>query len=173
MTARRSAAPFLALAGLPALVGCDPPPPVGKEQGNTCPQITGPDVDGNALRLTDLRGKVVMVSFWGSWCPPCRANLPHERTMIERDYKGRPFTILGVATDPPDRLREFLKANPAPWPNIVDDRGALCEEWGIHSFPSVVLVDHRGVIRGVWKGGLNPAELQTEIARLVDRAERD
>jgi peroxiredoxin len=130
-------------------------------------------VDGNQVRLTDLRGKVVVVSFWGTWCPPCRASLPHEREMIEREYKGRPLTILGVAADPPDQLREFLKANPLPWQNIVDPQRTLSEDWGIRGYPSAILVDHRGVIRRVWKGGLNPGELREEIARLVDRAERD
>src|SRR3954447_9053754 len=173
MTACRSAALLVPLAGLLVLPGCDPPPPVGREVGNTCPEIAGPDMDGNQVKLTDLRGKVVMVNFWGTWCGPCRASLPHERAMIEQEYKGRPLTILGVAADPPDTLRRFLKANPVPWPNIADPQRALSDDWGIRSYPSVVLVDHRGVIRRVWKGGLDPVELQAEIKRLVDRAERD
>jgi peroxiredoxin len=114
-----------------------------------------------------------MVNFWGTWYAPCRASLPYERSMIEQDYKGRPLTVLGVAADPPDRLREFLKDHPVPWPNIADPDRSLSEEWGIKSYPSVILVDQRGVIRGVWRGGIIPNELRAEIARLVDRAERD
>ena len=63
--------------------------------GKPAPEIEGVDVDGKPLKLSDYRGKVVLLVFWGAWCGPCMALVPHERELAER-YKGRPFTLLGV-----------------------------------------------------------------------------
>jgi peroxiredoxin len=166
------------LLGLAAVVvvlnvSCqNPQPPEGRQVGDTCPQVAGQDVDGKPVKLTDYQGKVVMISFWGTWCPPCRKLLPHERQMFEEKYKDRPFQILGVAQDQPDTLRRFLKANPIPWPNIVDNAGVVSTQWNITAVPSAVLVDHTGVIRAAWVDGLNPNVLWAEVDKLVAEAER-
>src|SRR5262249_22576843 len=139
----------VALACIP---GCDPPPPEGKEVGNLAPEVVGEDLNGNPVRLSDYRGKVVLLDFWGTWCAPCRAIIPHEREMVERRYKDRPFVILGVANDSAETLKEFLKTNPMPWPNIVDANRIVEKEWGVHHLPTLVLIDHRGVIRQRWEG---------------------
>jgi len=155
-----------AIAAIIALPGCDPPPPPGKQVGNQAPEIAGTDMDGKPIRLSDHRGKVVLVSFWGTWCPPCRAMLPHEREMVEHKYKDRPFVMLGVASDAADTLREFSKDNPLPWPNIVDGTKIVSREWGVHNFPTMVLIDHKGVIRDRWEGG----GAANDVCRAVDKA---
>jgi peroxiredoxin len=150
----------------------DVQPPEGKRVGNQCPEVAGLDADDKPVKLSDHKGKVVMISFWGTWCPPCRQQLPHEIDMVNNKYRGRPFTILGVARDGVAEMRAFLKATPLPWPNIVDDNGALVDSWNVAAFPSAVLVDHTGVIQYAWVNGVSPGELWAAVDRLVEDAER-
>jgi len=174
MSDRRSFFRRLAIAAIAAVIalpGCDPPPPPGKQVGNQAPEIGGMDVDGKPVRLSDHRGKVVLVNFWGTWCPPCRAMIPHEREMVEHKYKDRPFVMLGVASDSAETLREFFKDNPLPWPNIVDGTKIVSREWGVHNFPTLVLIDHKGVIRDRWEGAGAANDIWMAVGKAVTAAE--
>src|ERR1700722_4662612 len=66
--------------------------------GQLAPEIDGEDLDGKNFKLSEYKGKVVLLDFWGMWCPPCRAFLPHGKQIVQQ-YKGRPFVALGVNTD--------------------------------------------------------------------------
>jgi peroxiredoxin len=150
----------------------EPQPPEGRRVGNQCPEVGGLDPDDKPVKLSAYKGKVVLVSFWGTWCPPCRAQLPHERQMMTEKYKDRPFTILGVANDSVETLQEFRKMNALPWPNIVDERGIVAGQWDVKAFPSAVLVDHTGVIRGTWIAGINPDAVWSAVDSAVREAEK-
>ena len=132
---------------LATVPGCDPPPPPGKEIGNLAPELVGEDVNGKPIRLSEFRGKVVLINFWGTWCAPCRAMIPHEREMVTGKYKDRPFVLLGIALDSAETLKEFQTNHPMPWPNIVDSSRLLSRQWGANHIPTLVLIDHKGVIR--------------------------
>src|SRR5438105_9037394 len=65
--------------------------------GEPAPEIKGEDMDGKPLKLSDYRGKVVLLDFWGFWCAYCLRYIPHEKDLV-RQYEGRPFVLLGVNT---------------------------------------------------------------------------
>ena len=162
---------LVAAAVLALVIGCDPPPVEGRRVGNICPEISGADVDGNPIRLSDFKGKVVLVDFWGTWCGPCREQIPHEKQKVLREYKDRPFVLLGVAQDTKDHLKEFLATSPLPWPNILDETNAISDRWGVAAFPSFILVDHKGLIRKKWLDGGDPDAVWAAVARAMKEAE--
>src|SRR5258705_202705 len=91
----------------------------GVPVGEVAPDIDGADVDGNRFKLSDYRGQVVALVFWGTWCPPCKAELPHEQALVNR-LRGQPFTLLSVAGDDRDKLKRFLAEKHVTWRQWCD-----------------------------------------------------
>ncbi|HVK10485.1 MAG TPA: TlpA disulfide reductase family protein [Gemmataceae bacterium] len=160
----------LALA-LGIAAGCEPPPQPGHAPGALAPEIFGKTVDGKEVKLSGFRGKVVLVNFWGTWCPPCRDQIPHEVEMMTVKYQGRPFTILGVAKDDRETLESFFRVHKLPWPNIVDGSGRISKDWDVQAFPSYLLVDAKGVIVRVWPNGARANTVWAEVEKAVKEAE--
>ena len=119
--------------------------------GKPAPEIEGVDIDGKPLKLSDYKGKVVVLVFWGSWCGPCMAQVPHERELVER-LKGQPFALLGVDCEPnKDTARGVMARERMTWPNWFDGAagtGPIAKRYHIRGYPSVFVLDARGVIRG-------------------------
>ncbi len=117
--------------------------------GRPAPDVEGEDVDGKHFRLSDYRGKVVVLTFSGNWCGPCRAMYPHERQLVER-MKGRPFELLSVNTDEDKAtLRKSLASGEITWRCWWEggQERPNCVRWQQDSFPMVYVIDSEGVIR--------------------------
>jgi RNA polymerase sigma factor (sigma-70 family) len=140
--------------------------------GQPAPEIDGVDLDGKPLKLSDHRGKVVVLVFWGSWCGPCMREVPHERELAER-MKGRPFALLGVDCDPGlEAGRRAAKEAGITWPNWHDGdpgEGPIARRYHVRGYPSVFVIDPRGIIRH--KEILGPG-LDRAVDDLVKDAER-
>ena len=120
------------------------------KSGAPAPELIGKTLSGEAVNLSGLRGRVVLVDFWGMWCGPCVAQLPRLRTLREQ-FKGRPFDIIGVNSDKDqEQLRRFMTVNHIDWINVLDQstEGPVAKAWHIDAWPSNFLVDEQGVIRG-------------------------
>ena len=118
--------------------------------GKTAPEITGEDLNGRPMKLSDYRGKVVVLDFWGDWCGPCRAMYPHERSLVKR-LDGKPFALLGINSDSdPQKLTARMKEENVTWPFWRDGgstQGPIAAAWNIHGWPTIYVLDHKGVIR--------------------------
>lgn len=118
--------------------------------GKPAPEIDGVDLAGERLKLSDYRGKVVVLVFWGSWCGPCMQQVPHEREIVER-LKGRPFALLGVDCEADKgKAREVVDRERMTWPNWYDGaagEGPIAGRYHIRGYPSVFVLDAKGVIR--------------------------
>jgi thioredoxin-like negative regulator of GroEL len=101
---------------------------------------------GDRIGSKNLRGKVVLVDFWGTWCPPCVAAVPSLRTMSKR-MTEEPFVLLSISNDQ-DRgvLKAFVERHEMKWPQVWDQGGAFTHKCKISSFPTYVLVSHEGEI---------------------------
>jgi peroxiredoxin len=119
--------------------------------GKLAPHIRGQDVDGQPMQLSDYRGKVVVLAFWGNWCSLCRAMFPYERMLVER-MKGRPFVLLGVNSDGGTSIVQSLtKEKIVTWRSWKDGGethgGAIAQRWNVRALPDIFILDARGVIR--------------------------
>jgi thiol-disulfide isomerase/thioredoxin len=152
--------------------GCGPSLPAGAGIGQKALEIEGRDVDGRTVRLSDLKGKVVLVDFWATWCVPCRMLIPHELELVNT-YKGRPFAILGISRDHSvEDLQEFLAKEKLPWSNIHDASGDIIHAWRVETMPSFVLIDDQGIIRGRTQASSDMGDLDALIPQLVRKAEQ-
>jgi thiol-disulfide isomerase/thioredoxin len=118
--------------------------------GKAAPEIEGESVDGKPLKLSDYRGKVVVLSFWASWCGPCMDLVPHERSLVKR-LEGRSFALLGIDGDA-DRQKAANvmvkeRMNWPSWWDHTDGDGPIATQWNVRGWPTIYILDHNGVIR--------------------------
>jgi thiol-disulfide isomerase/thioredoxin len=118
--------------------------------GRTAPEIEGEDISGNPLKLSDYRGKVVLISSWATWCGPCMTLVPQERALVER-LKDKPFALLGINADA-DRETAKLAVDKEgiTWPSWWDGgskHGPIASQWNIKRWPTLYMLDGKGVVR--------------------------
>lgn len=142
------------------------------EIGGAAPDFEAVDGEGLSFKLSDYRGKVVLLDFWGFWCGPCVASLPHVRTLAER-FKDAPFSVIGVNTDS-DRQRfvEQCKARNVTWRNAFTggQDNAISRQYRIRGYPTMLLIDAQGVIRRRYLGPPTPRELERAIEEQLEAA---
>ena len=119
--------------------------------GKVAPEISGTDLEGVSFKLSDYRGKVVVILFSGEWCGSCRAEYPYLR-VLEEVYRDRPFAILGVSSDKDvDTARKAKLARGLSYRSWFDGRhdGAIADAWGVAAWPTTYVLDQEGVVRFV------------------------
>jgi thiol-disulfide isomerase/thioredoxin len=139
--------------------------------GRPAPEIDGTDMDGKPLRLSDYKGKVVVLVFWGTWCVPCMALVPQERDLVAR-LKGQPFAFLGVdCNDDRETAREAMAREGMTWPNWYDgaaNRGPIAERYHVRTYPSIFVIDAKGIIRA-----RNPFRVDQDLVdKLLEQMKR-
>jgi peroxiredoxin len=140
-----AAAVFLVLA---AVSGCS----TGEADTAEAPDFTLEDLRGNSVTLSDYRGKVVLLDFWATWCPPCRRSIPEMVDLQER-YGEEGLVILGVSLDDPARasdefLREFKDANRMNYTVLRGNQAVVADYFGDERFsiPTLFVVNRQGRI---------------------------
>lgn len=124
------------------VVGCEETPTVRKVSGK---DFTLNDLDGNPVRLSDYKGKVVMLEFWASWCAPCRQSVPELKTLNEK-YKDRGFSLIAISLDEnPKKVREFVEEFDIHYTVVIDNRDVNAA-YGVNSIPTTFILDREGNI---------------------------
>jgi peroxiredoxin len=121
--------------------------------GQPAPPFSLPLRGGDSsLSLEQLRGQVVMVNFWASWCGPCREEFPLLDQMYKK-YKTLGFTMLGVNVEPDSKDAEgFIAKTPVSFPIVFDRSSTASKLYHVEGMPSTVLIDRNGVLRWVHRG---------------------
>jgi len=146
---------------------------VGPNIGYTAPDFELADLDGRMHRLSDLRGKVVLLNFWATWCGPCRIEMPTLQALHE-DLGGRDLQVLAVAGDlEGERLvRPFMEELGLTFPGLLDASGKVQDLYFVNALPMSFLMDRNGVIVNKLVGFFdwNQPQFRGLVETLLDEA---
>lgn len=122
---------------------------------------------GGMLRLSDFRGRPVVVNFWASWCIPCREEFPILRDMRER-YADNGLEVIGIVHDDgPEAARRFAADFDADWPMVVDPDDVAWNAYNAQLVPMTYFIDRDGIVRAVSFGPPPPAVLDEQLAKIL------
>jgi peroxiredoxin len=151
-------------------------PAGGPKVGDAAPEIDGEDLDGKAMKLSDFRGKVVVLDFWGDWCPFCKPTHTLQSNLINR-MKGEPFVVLGVNSDATkEQAQLVVKNQKLAWRSWHDGGGNLggpiTAKYGVTAIPTAFVIDKKGVVQLRLEGALlTEFNLDQSVDRLLAAGE--
>ncbi len=135
------------------LSGCDnstSEPQVSRQVGsvgNVAPDFTLTDMHGQKVSLSQFRGKVVVLNFWATWCPPCREEMPSmERLYRKYQDKGLVMLAVNVEENGKQAVENFLQKNPHSFPILLDSENVAQNGYGVFRFPESFIIDRNGVV---------------------------
>ncbi len=132
--------------------------------GEMAPDFTLPDLDGNQVSLLDLRGKIVFLNFWATWCPPCRAEMP-EMEIIYQEYKDMGLAVIGIdIQESEDEVRSFIEEAGYSWTFLLDTTGKVTVMYQVSGIPTSYFIDEDGIIRAINIGAMSRATMDVNLA---------
>jgi thiol-disulfide isomerase/thioredoxin len=158
--------------------------------GSQVPEIDGTDLNGQPLKLSSFRGKVVLLTFWFTGCGPCMGMLPQEKQLVE-NFSGQPFQMLSVCNDPKvEEGRATALDKEMNWPNWFDGSpwvvgdpdskdpakvgktsGPIAKQWNVRGWPTIYVIDAAGVIRAKYlRGEALDAKVQELVSEAISKA---
>ncbi len=142
------------------LSGCKKKAPAQPVVGVNAPDFVLTDINGQPHSLSSMKGKVVVIDFWATWCPPCQASIPIMNKLYEK-FKGANFEMLGISIDDgagaDGMVRSFVKNFQVAYPVARDDKG-VADMYGVSGIPNLFIIGKDGVIRDHHMG-YSPDEL--------------
>jgi cytochrome c biogenesis protein CcmG/thiol:disulfide interchange protein DsbE len=135
------------------------------------PAFTLPDLEGRPVSLEALRGKVVAINFWATWCAPCRAEIP-ELARVYAARRDQCFEMLGIAEESgsPQEVADSARRFGINYPVLLDDQGRTGEAFRIPGYPRTYLIDHEGRVRRTFAGAVDSADLDAALGPLLSAA---
>ena len=115
---------------------------------NYAPDFSFTTAEGEYLSLDDLRGKVVLLDFWGTWCPPCVESIPELRNLHKRYSKDPSFMVIGISSDSDEQeWKDFTVKNKMIWPQYRDKDRKVQRAFNVRAWPTYVIIDHEGIVQ--------------------------
>lgn len=138
------------------------------QTGFAAPDFTLETLNGQTVSLLSLRGQAVLINFWATWCPPCRAEMPAIQQVYDR-YRDRGFTVLAVNLQESDaQVAAFAEQLGLTFPIPMDRSGSVFAQYRVRALPSTFFIDKRGIIQNVTVGGpMAEAFIESHVADLL------
>lgn len=134
--------------------------------GKKAPDFTLSDPEGKKVRLADLKGKVVVLSFWATWCPPCRMEMPHLEA-LQKKYASKPVKVVGVNLDVQGKaLRKWMKSHKLTFTVVADTDQKVAGSYGVEGIPTLYVLDQKGIVREHNVGF--DQDMEKNLGRLID-----
>ena len=120
---------------------------VAPQIGYTAPDFELPDINGEKHRLSDYRGRVVLLNFWATWCGPCRIEMPALQALTE-DYAAQPFQVVSVAGDfeGVPKVAPFMERLRLTFPGLIDSEGTAQDMYYVNALPMTYVLDRHGIV---------------------------
>ncbi len=134
----------------------------GLATGGPAPDFTLPGFDGESVRLSSLRGKVVLLDFWATWCAPCRYDMPFVQQLYE-ELKPRGLEVFGVNAESGGEAADYLRRLGCTFPNLRDRSLAVSRLYRIRSIPTFVVIDRQGNLAGHMQGTRSKEQLRRAV----------
>jgi thiol-disulfide isomerase/thioredoxin len=165
------------LAGILVIQGCTPSSQsitsdgqeatAGVNEGESAPDFTLVDLEGNQVSLSDFRGKTVFINFWATWCPPCRAEMP-EIEAVYQEYKDKGVVVIGVdILEPEDVVRQFVEQGGYSWTFVLDISGEVAANYRITAIPTSFFIDREGIIQAVNIGAMTKRAIENKLTETM------
>ena len=134
-------------------------------EGKPMPPITVTDWMNGQVEPADMKGKVVLVDFYATWCGPCMASIPHNNELLAK-YKDQGLVVIGVCTNKrgQENMEETVKDRGIEYPTAKDSRLLSQAAWHVHYYPTYALVDRKGIVRVI---GLQPPYVESAVKKLL------
>ena len=128
------------------------------------------DPDGQTVKLSDFKGKVVILDFWATWCPPCRAEIPGF-IALQKQYAAQGLTVVGVSldTDGPSVVKSFMKRIGMNYPVVLGNEKTAADYGGITAIPTTFVLDRNGNIVSSHQGFASQVVFESEIRPLLEK----
>lgn len=141
--------------------------PSGARIGSVAPAFAAADLDGNPVRLADLRGRPVIVNFWASWCADCVEEFPLLASALA-EHEAEELAVVGIVfRDNSEAARRFMARMGAAWPAAMDPGEEIAEAYGIYGPPETFFIDAEGVVVARQFGALSRDDLDRHLTRLL------
>jgi peroxiredoxin len=131
----------------------------GLTQGDLAPDFTLTTLDGEEVKLSDYQGKKVILNFWATWCPPCKAEMPHMEQYYEKNAKKEKVEILAVNLTSQDEgekaVQQFVDGYELTFPILMDEKGDIGDEYRAFTIPTTYMIDTNGLIQHKIVGPMN------------------
>lgn len=128
------------------------------------PVVPFATLDGDTVSLADHEGEVVLLNFWGTWCPPCRREVP-DLVEVQERLEGRGATVVGLAVEsgPPAEIRAFMEEFGINYPVWIGRTGTVTEEYRVIGFPTTLLIDREGKVQKRYMGPQSAEKLLADL----------
>jgi peroxiredoxin len=159
----------LILTSVLLIVGCSPPTPSPAPQaGKPAPDFQLPNLEGQAISLSDFRGKPVFLNFWATWCGPCRHEMPFIQEIFE-EWSDQGLVILAIDIgENPETVKDFMQSHNFSFPVLLDINKDVALEYNIRGIPTTFLIDKDGVIQAMKVGAFSSeAEIEKSLSKIM------